>query len=210
LVLMIGRLVYEKGFQVALEALARGAVTELVTDAAGLGAGGASGPRWLLAGSGTAAEDLAAQAERLGLGGSGRLLGRIDDDLLHALYRVADIVVVPSLYEPFGIVPLEAMACGTAVISSDAGGLREVVPADQSAGLRVPAGDVGALCDALAVLIDDPARRAELARAGAAHAAGFNWSAIAARTVEVYRRLTVHSPQASATVSSSTHRGSLS
>ena len=69
------------------------------------------------------------QAERLGLLRHGTFLGWIGDDVLHSLYRIADLCVVPSIYEPFGLVALEAMASGCPCIVADTGGLREVVPA---------------------------------------------------------------------------------
>ena len=65
----------------------------------------------------------------------GTFLGWIGDDVLHSLYRIADLTVVPSIYEPFGLVALEAMASGCPCIVADTGGLREVVPHEE-AGLR--------------------------------------------------------------------------
>ena len=65
----------------------------------------------------------------------GTFLGWIGDDVLHSLYRIADLCVVPSLYEPFGIVALEAMASGCPCIVADTGGLREIVP-NHDVGLR--------------------------------------------------------------------------
>ena len=122
LVLLIGRLVYEKGFQLALEAM-----PEVIEQA--------PGTRFLVAGSGTHEEELRAQASELGLLEHGTFLGWIGDDVLHSLYRIADVCVVPSIYEPFGLVALEAMASGCPCIVADTGGLREVVP-DDGAGLR--------------------------------------------------------------------------
>ena len=89
--LLIGRLVYEKGFQLALEAMPR-VIEE------------APGTRFLVAGSGTHEEELHRQAEELGLMEHGTFLGWIGDDVLHSLYRIADLTVVPSIYEPFGLV----------------------------------------------------------------------------------------------------------
>jgi glycogen synthase len=122
LVLLVGRLVYEKGFQIALEALP--GVIERLGDV-----------RFLVAGSGTAEEELRGQAARLGLDAHGTFMGWIGDDVLHSLYRIADLTVVPSIYEPFGLVALEAMASGCPTIVADTGGLREVVPTEE-VGLR--------------------------------------------------------------------------
>ena len=90
--------------------------------------------RFVVAGSGTAEADLRRQASELGLDPYGTFLGWIGDDVLHSLYRIADLTVVPSLYEPFGLVALEAMASGCPCIVADTGGLREIVPADDRVG----------------------------------------------------------------------------
>ena len=94
------------------------------------------GVRFLVAGTGTAEAELKAQAQRLGLMEHGTFVGWIGDDMLHSLYRIADLCVVPSLYEPFGLVALEAMASGCPCIVADTGGLREVVPGGGRVGLR--------------------------------------------------------------------------
>ncbi len=80
-------------------------------------------------------------------------LGWIGDDALHSLYRIADLCVVPSIYEPFGLVALEAMASGCPCIVADTGGLREVVPPGERVGLRFNGGDaehLGAMIERLA------------------------------------------------------------
>ena len=85
----------------------------------------------------------------------GTFLGWIGDDVLHSLYRIADLTVVPSIYEPFGLVALEAMASGCPCIVADTGGLREVVPHEE-AGLRFRARDPEELAEAaIRVLSDD-------------------------------------------------------
>ena len=94
LVLLVGRLVYEKGFHLALDALP-GLIERL------------GNVRFLIAGSGTAEAELKEQAEELGLMEHGSFVGWTGDDVLHSLYRIADLCVVPSLYEPFGLVALE-------------------------------------------------------------------------------------------------------
>ncbi|HEX5309107.1 MAG TPA: glycosyltransferase family 4 protein [Solirubrobacteraceae bacterium] len=176
LVLLVGRLVYEKGFQLALDALP--GVIENVP-----------GVRFLVAGSGTHEAELKAQAERLGLSDRGVFLGWIGDDALHSLYRIADLCVVPSLYEPFGLVALEAMASGCPCIVADTGGLREVVPAGERVGLRFNGGDaehLGVMIERL--LVDDPLRERLVAEASE-HVLSFDWSDVAQRTVLVYRDL---------------------
>jgi starch synthase len=102
----------------------------------------------------------------------------------------ATVFACPSLYEPLGIVNLEAMACGTAVVGSKVGGIPEVV-ADGETGLLVPAGDPAALAQAVNELVTDERRAAEMGRRGRARAeAEFGWASIAAQTAELYAELT--------------------
>ncbi|HEX4731875.1 MAG TPA: glycosyltransferase family 4 protein [Solirubrobacterales bacterium] len=175
LVLLIGRLVYEKGFQLALEAMPR-VIEE------------APGTRFLVAGSGTHEAELHRQAEELGLMEHGTFLGWIGDDVLHSLYRIADLTVVPSIYEPFGLVALEAMASGCPCIVADTGGLREVVVHEEG-GLRFRADDPEALADvAIRVLSDDELGERLIADAYE-HVRRFDWSDVAEQTVAVYADL---------------------
>jgi glycogen synthase len=175
LVLLIGRLVYEKGFQLALEAMPR-VIAE------------APGTRFLVAGSGTHEAELHRQAEELGLMEHGTFLGWIGDDVLHSLYRIADLTVVPSIYEPFGLVALEAMASGCPCIVADTGGLREVVVHEEG-GLRFRADDPEALADvAIRVLSDDELGRRLVADAYE-HVRRFEWGDVAEQTVAVYADL---------------------
>jgi glycogen(starch) synthase len=175
LVLLIGRLVYEKGFQLALEAMPK-VLAEV------------PGTRFLVAGSGTHEAELHRQAEDLGLMDHGTFLGWIGDDVLHSLYRIADLTVVPSIYEPFGLVALEAMASGCPCIVADTGGLREVVPHDE-AGLRFRAHDPEALADvAVKVLSDDELGRRLVAEAHE-HVRRFDWADVAEQTEAVYAGL---------------------
>ena len=101
----------------------------------------------------------------------------------------ATVFACPSLYEPLGIVNLEAMACGTAVAGSRVGGIPEVV-ADGVNGLLVPPGDPGALAAALNRLVRDPAEAAAMGRAGRDRAVSeFGWQAIAQQTAALYAEL---------------------
>ncbi len=101
----------------------------------------------------------------------------------------ATVFVCPSEYEPLGIVNLEAMACGAAVVASAAGGIPEVV-ADGQTGLLVPPGDERALADAVNALLADPARAAEFGARGRSRAtAEFSWDKIAAQTAGLYAKL---------------------
>ena len=101
----------------------------------------------------------------------------------------ATVFAIPSVYEPLGIVNLEAMACATAVVGSRTGGIPEVV-AEGETGLLVPPGEPGPLAAALNTLIQDPDRAAAMGQAGRKRAvAEFGWPAIAAQTAALYAEL---------------------
>jgi glycogen(starch) synthase len=172
LVLLIGRLVYEKGFQIALEAM-----PELIARL--------PGTRFLVAGSGTHEDELRRQAVALGLLEHGTFLGWIGDDVLHSLYRIADVCVVPSIYEPFGLVALEAMASGCPCIVADTGGLREVVPHEE-AGLRFRSRDPRSLGRMVERVLGDAALRERLVAEASEHVLRFDWGDVAERTADLY------------------------
>ena len=176
LVLLVGRLVYEKGFHLALDALAP--VIRRLGDV-----------RFVVAGTGTAEAELKRQSRRLGLTRHGSFLGWIGDDMLHSLYRVADLCIVPSIYEPFGLVALEAMASGCLCVVADTGGLREVVPSDGTVGLRFPSRDSAALGEILEQVLRDDAMREQLVTEARAHVLCFDWGEVATRTAAIYREL---------------------
>ena len=175
LVLLVGRLVYEKGFHLALDALApvirrRGNV------------------RFVVAGTGTAEAELRRQARRLGLARKGAFLGWVGDDMLHSLYRISDLCLVPSIYEPFGIVALEAMASGCLCVVADTGGLREVVPGDGTVGLRFPSRDTAALREIVERVLSDDQLRAQMVAEAREHVLRFDWAQVARETMNVYER----------------------
>jgi glycogen(starch) synthase len=172
LVLLVGRLVYEKGFQLALEALP--GLIERLGDV-----------RFLVAGSGTHEKELKAQAEALGLMEHGTFMGWIGDDVLHSLYRISDLCVIPSIYEPFGLVALEAMASGCPCIVADTGGLREVVPNDD-VGLRFTSRDSGSLATMVERVLTDEALRDRLVAEASEHVLSFDWADVARQTAELY------------------------
>ncbi|HEX2072059.1 MAG TPA: glycosyltransferase family 4 protein [Thermoleophilaceae bacterium] len=181
LVLLVGRLVYEKGFQLALEALP--GLIERVGNV-----------RFIVAGSGTAEQELRAQATRLGLDEHGAFLGWIGDDVLHSLYRISDLTVVPSIYEPFGLVALEAMASGCPCLVADTGGLREVVPNDD-VGLRFHSRDPDSLGQMAERLLTDDQLRDRLVAEASEHVLTFDWADVARQTAEVYRELAATRPR---------------
>jgi glycogen synthase len=147
------------------------------------------GVRFLVAGSGTAERDLKVQARRLGLLEHGEFLGWIDDAMLHSLYAMSDLCVVPSLYEPFGLVALEAMASGCPCIVADTGGLREVVPGGERVGLRFRARDSESLTECVETLLTDDALRNRLVAEASEHVLSFDWADVARQTAEVYAEL---------------------
>jgi glycogen(starch) synthase len=113
----------------------------------------------------------------------------VGDDMLHSLYRVSDVCIVPSIYEPFGLVALEAMASGCLTIVADTGGLREVMPGDGSVGLRFRSRDSDSLGEMLEdVLADDEARH-RLVAAAREHVLKFDWAEVGATMLELYRGL---------------------
>jgi glycogen(starch) synthase len=178
LVLLAGRLVHEKGFDLALDALA-----SVLCEPSG----DEDHPsvRFVVAGAGPAEDDLHAQSRRLGLHVYGRFLGWVDDETLHALYRVCDICLIPSRYEPFGIVALEAMALGCACVVADTGGLREIVPGDETVGVRVPREDRPALTAAVTRLLIDDALRDRITAQARRHVRRYGWTHVAAATAEL-------------------------
>jgi len=108
---------------------------------------------------------------------------------LHQLYRVADVAVFPSLYEPFGIVALEGMAAGAHVVSSDAGGLREIVIHDET-GTSCYANDPESLAWAILRVLRDPVRAEALAeKAKERLFTDFDWGNIADQTIALYDRV---------------------
>jgi glycogen synthase len=180
LVLLAGRLVYEKGFQDALEALPH--VIRRVGNV-----------RFLVAGTGTHEAELKVQSLRLGLNWHGTFAGWLGDDALHGLYRIADLCVIPSLYEPFGLVALEAMASGCPCIAADTGGLREVVP--RAVGLRFRSRDPQALARTMERVLVDEDLHARLSAEGSEHVLRFDWADVAQRTSALYAELLEPSAQ---------------
>jgi glycogen(starch) synthase len=176
LVLLVGRLVYEKGFQIALEAL-----PPLIERLGNV--------RFLVAGSGTAEKELLEQARALGLDAHGTFLGWIGDDVLHSLYRIADLTVVPSIYEPFGLVALEAMASGCPCLVADTGGLREVVP-NEDVGLRFRSRDPSSLATMAERLLTDEQLRDRLVAEASEHVLSFDWADVARQVADVYGEIT--------------------
>ena len=179
-VLCVGRLVERKGVGNVITALASVPGAELVI------AGGPDGSE--LDGD-PQAQRLRALAEHEGVADRVVLLGRVSRADLPALMRSADAVVCVPWYEPFGIVPLEAMACGVPVVASAVGGMIDSV-VDGVTGLHVPPRDPDRLAAVLGPLLASDERAAQLGSAGVRRARQlFDWERVAAATHDVYREL---------------------
>jgi glycosyltransferase involved in cell wall biosynthesis len=113
-------------------------------------------------------------------------LGRVTTEELLHLYNAATVLVHPSIYEGFGLTPLEAMACGTPVISSNASSLPEVVG---DAGLMVEPEDMEHMAVSMWRVLNTPELRADLRDKGLKRAANFSWTKAAVQTLEIYHRL---------------------
>lgn len=175
--LVIGRIVERKGVGNVIEALARLPGVELLV---------AGGPSPELLDTDPQVARLRALAVTHGVAERVRFLGAVGRPDVPALMARADVVVAVPWYEPFGIVPLEAMACGRPVVGSAVGGLLDTVVPGVT-GELVPPRRPDVLARTLRELLADPARRAAYGRAGRARAVStYQWRAVAAATEDVY------------------------
>ncbi len=140
-------------------------------------------------------EDMTAEMERLkalceakGLNDLVLFLGKRDQDTLQYYYSAAEVVVVPSHYESFGLVALEAMACATPVVASETGGLAYLVQ-DGETGFHVPTAEPKALAEKLQRVLRDDDLRERLGQNAAKYAQAYAWSVVVDRIIEVYRSL---------------------
>jgi D-inositol-3-phosphate glycosyltransferase len=177
--LSVGRLVPREGYDSIIEALTWLPETELLI---------AGEP-----GSGDATPDpehdrLIAVAEGLGVADRVRLIGQVARADMPALLRSADLVICTPWSEPFGIVPLEAMACGVPVVASAVGSMLDTV-VDSVTGALVTPRDPIALAEVVGPLLESPSRRAEFARAGLERVRGcYSWDRVAADTAAAYQQ----------------------
>lgn len=139
----------------------------------------AGGKGWLY-------DDVLTLPAKLGLADSVRFLSYVPDDDLPALISLADAFAYPSIYEGFGLPPLEAMACGTPVVASNVSSLPEVLG---NAALLVDPKDAPSLAEALYRAVTDETLRYEMAEKGLQQAAKFTWRAVAENILSIYRRL---------------------
>ncbi|MCO5970805.1 glycosyltransferase [Actinoallomurus soli] len=179
-VLTVGRLVPRKGVDTLIEAMRRVPGAELLI---------AGGPEHSGLRDDPEARRLMGLAEEHGVADRVVFLGRVAHDAIPALVRSADVVVSVPWYEPFGIVPIEAMACGVPVVASSVGGHLDTV-LDGVTGLRVPPRRPDELAASLRRLLGDSGLRRSLGRAAAEHALGrYPWTQVAAETEAVYERV---------------------
>lgn len=181
-ILSVGRLVPRKGVDLLIEALP--ALRDAGFDVELLIVGGGGNAAALA--DDAEAHRLLNIATDLGVQDRVSFRGQVPRDAMPALFRSADAVVCAPWYEPFGIVPLEAMACGVPVVAAAVGGLRDTV-VDQRTGLHVPPKDPAAIAAALTALLSDPDLRRALGRAGEARAKSrYSWARVAAETERAY------------------------
>lgn len=172
----VGRIVREKGLGVLLDAFSRVLATEPKA-------------KLVIAGKGPYLDELRHRAYQLGIYNRIYFTGYIDDDTRNALYKSADIAVFPSLYEPFGIVALEGMAAGALVITSDAGGLGEIINHGVN-GLKAYSDNATSLADNILWALNHPDHaRQMIAKALDDLKNIYNWDRIAAQTLGVYEEI---------------------
>jgi len=177
IVYYVGRMVPQKGLQTIVEA-AQYVLREW------------PGVKFVLAGGGSGyTNELRAKARELGVANNIIFPGRVSDEVRDGLFKVADAAVFPSIYEPFGIVALEAMAAGTPVIVSDVGGLSEVVDLHET-GIKVYPDDPQSLAWGILHTLKHPEWSRQRARnADRVVREQFNWSLIADKTLDVYKQV---------------------
>ncbi len=188
MIVYVGRVVPRKDVRNVVRALARLTARRLATDLNTM-------PSLFVVGGETERPDpvatpeigaLRALAAELGVLDQVRFVGRRQPDELHLWYAAADVAVTTPWYEPFGLTPLEAMACGAPIIGSRVGGIAFTV-ADGETGFLVPPRDPDALCARLEEILRDPARRVRMGQAGRARVlSSFTWQQVAMRTAALY------------------------
>lgn len=176
-ILGIGRHVAQKGFDILLRAYAQ---MKGEMPAAEL-------PDLLLAGNGEVHEELKTLSSELKLDEQVHFVGRADRAGVASLFKGCDFFVLPSRHEPMGIVNLEAMAAGKAVVASNVGGVSELV-SDGETGILVPGEDVAALAKALGTLCRDAQLRERLGKAGAKRVQQFDWDILTRQYLEIYQQ----------------------
>ncbi|MGD0159480.1 MAG: glycosyltransferase family 4 protein [Candidatus Bathyarchaeia archaeon] len=175
IVLFVGRLVYEKGVQTLINA-----IPKILSRA---------NAKFVVVGDGGMRDSLTRQVANMHLSHKVIFTGFLDDDRLRKLYQIADVCVVPSLYEPFGITALEAMAAKTALVASNSGGLSEIVEHDRT-GTKVFPGNADSVAWGVTRVLLDPGYAnwiKDNAYQKAVHV--YDWAKIARQTKEFYEQV---------------------
>jgi D-inositol-3-phosphate glycosyltransferase len=124
---------------------------------------------------------------KLGVGDLVIFLGKRDQDSLQYYYSAAEMLVMPSHYESFGMVALESMACGTPVIATQVGGLQHLV-LDQETGFTIPNDNPDALEEKITVLICKPELREKMSQSSVSYAQSFSWNKITNNLIETFEK----------------------
>jgi glycosyltransferase involved in cell wall biosynthesis len=172
IILFVGRLVYEKGANLLVEAMPQ--ILARV-DA-----------KFLFVGEGYMREELRSRAQQLGLSSKAYFTGYVDEKTLRQLYRIADVCAFPSLYEPFGIVALEAMAARAPIVVPDTTGLSEIVDHDKT-GFKVYHNNVDSLAWGIVRILTDQDYADRIRRNASQKVLElYSWPQIAVQTKKVY------------------------
>lgn len=176
IIFYIGRHVYEKGIQLLIEA-----APDVISSF--------SNAKFVIAGTGVMTEELKEKVKFLGLEGKVIFTGYMKDMEKIKMYKVSDLAVFPSLYEPFGIVALEAMAAGCPVVVSDVGGLKEIVEHKVN-GLKAVSSSKDSLKDNILTLLKDEKLRNSIMENGCSFVSNkYNWDNIAQTTAQLYEKI---------------------
>jgi glycogen synthase len=176
IIFYVGRHVYEKGIQVLIEA-----APDIINSYGEV--------KFVIAGKGPMTEELKEKTRNLGLEGKVIFVGYLDDVSKSKLYKVADVAVFPSLYEPFGIVALEAMGAGCPVVVSDVGGLKEIVQ-HRVNGMKLMTGSRDSIKDnVLELLNNELLRKSVSENAYGTVLEKYTWNKIAIDTVLLYEKV---------------------
>jgi glycosyltransferase involved in cell wall biosynthesis len=179
-IVSVGRFVARKGFDILIEAMTAVPDAELLI---------VGGPDISALAEDPEATRLAALADDLGVSDRVQFCGSVSRAEMPSVLRSADVVACTPWYEPFGIVPVEAMACGVPVLAAAVGGMLDTV-VDGVTGVLVPPREPLECASALNEMLADPARLAEWGRAGRSRAESrYSWDRIAADTLKVYQRM---------------------
>jgi len=182
LIFSVGRIVHEKGFDTLVEAMPQ--VLSQVPEA-----------HLVVAGKGALLDTLRQRAMNLGISDKVTFTGFISDEDRDRLYLVADVAVFPSLYEPFGIVALEAMAAGCPVVVSEVGGLKDVVQHGET-GITVYPGDPHSVAWGIVHTLQHPDwARQRAAKAEQRARTVYSWDRIADQTIDIYQRIVTERAQ---------------